>query len=99
MGRQPAFLGFFRNIVHQRFYVPVGCPARNDHVVGYWRHVANIEFDDILRFDVVERVDDKRAELLAIHALFSSVLKCRISCLCLSPAGAGSYDAFSYFAR
>src|SRR5210317_1297104 len=60
------------HILDQRLYVPRRRPAGDDHVVGYGRHVADIELDDILALDVPERLDDEVAQLLAIHACCSS---------------------------
>ncbi len=64
----PGLLGFFGNVVDQRLNMPVRCAARNDHVISHGRHISHIECRYVLRLDVIERIDDQRAQLLAIHA-------------------------------
>ncbi len=69
------FLRLLGDIVGQRLHVPVRRSAGDDHVVRYGGHVLNIELRDVLRLDVVERVDDQGAQLLAVHAWFSLIIK------------------------
>lgn len=66
-----------RNVIHQRGDVTAGRAARDDHPVGYSRHVTHIELDDIDSLHVLESRDDDIAQFLAIHSVHSYI--------CLSP--------------
>ena len=68
-------LGFFGDIFNQRLDVPIGRAARDDHVVRYRCKFSDIEFRDVLRFYVVQRIDDQRTQLFAVHAYFSIFIK------------------------
>ena len=68
-------LGFFGDVFDQRSDVPIGRAACDDHVVRYRCEISDIEFRDVLRFYVVQCIDDQRTQLFAVHAYLSLFIK------------------------
>jgi hypothetical protein len=63
----PCFACLFGNVFDQCLNVATGRAARNNHVVRHGRQIPDIEPDDILCLDIIQRVDGKLAELFAVH--------------------------------